>query len=80
MHGKNIEDYDKHETVASIEFEATVPSIKEYLFFQRMVDFLNKLELSYQKYHTIGNVIDENYKGEFLFPMKEVVSLVTDRQ
>ena len=49
MHGKNIEDYDKHDTVASIEFEATVPSIKEYLFFQRMVDFLNKLDSSDKK-------------------------------
>ena len=40
-----------------------VPSIKKYLFHQRMVDFVNKLGLSYQKYQTNGNVIYGNYKG-----------------
>ena len=39
-----------------------------------MVDFLNKLELSDQKYHSNGKGIAENYKGKFLFPMKDFVS------
>ena len=39
-----------------------------------MVDFVNKLELSGQKYQTNGNVKDENYNGNFLFLMKEFVS------
>ena len=44
-----------------------------------MVDFLNKLELIDQKYHTNGNVRDENYKGKFLFHINEFVSFSTDR-
>ena len=43
LHGKNIEDYDKQDIVTNISFEAIVPSIKKYLFFHRMVDFVNKL-------------------------------------
>ena len=39
-----------------------VPSIKNYLFHQRMVDFVNKLNLSDQKYHTNGNLRDKNHK------------------
>ena len=38
-----------------------------------MVNFLNKLELSDQKYHTNGNIKDQNYKRKILFPMKDVV-------
>ena len=43
-----------------------------------MMNFVNKLYLSYQKYKTNGNVRDENYKGELLFPMKDFLSSVTD--
>ena len=45
-----------------------------------MVDFMNKLELSDQKYQTNGNIIDENYKGKFLFTIKYFVSFGTDFQ
>ena len=38
-----------------------------------MADFLNKLEISDQKYQTNGNVRDENSKGKILFLMKEFV-------
>ena len=41
---------------------------------------MNKLELSYQKYHTSGNLRDGSYKGKFLFSMKEFVSFGTDSQ
>ena len=43
-----------------------------------MVDFLNKLELSGQKYRVHGTVIDDNHTGGFLFPMKYFVSFGTD--
>ena len=43
-----------------------------------MVYFLNKLELSYQKYRTNGNVRDNNYKGKLLFAIKDFVSFVQD--
>ena len=42
-----------------------------------MADFLNKLDLSDQKYQINGNVRDDNYKGDLLFPMKYFVSFVT---
>ena len=42
-----------------------------------MVDFVNKLESSDQKYQTNGNVRDENYNGKFLFTIKGVVSFST---
>ena len=35
-----------------------------------MVDFVNKLELSDQKYHTNINVRDVDYNGNILFTMK----------
>ena len=38
-----------------------------------MMDFMNKIKLSDQKYQTNGNVRDDNYKGDFLFPMKDFV-------
>ena len=45
-----------------------------------MVDFVNKIEVSDQKYQTNGNVRDENYNVKFLFNMKDFVSFSTDRQ
>ena len=39
-----------------------------------MVDFVNKLELSDKKYQNKGNVRDENYSGNLLFPIKDFVS------
>ena len=45
-----------------------------------MVDFVNKLELSGQKYQTNTIVRNENYNGKFLFPMKDFVSFVTYSQ
>ena len=49
FHGDSIEESDKQDIVTNISFEAIVPSIKKYLFFHRMVDFVNKLELNDQK-------------------------------
>ena len=45
-----------------------------------MVDILNQLKLSVQKYQTNENVRDKNYKGKFLFTMKNFGSFGTDRQ
>ena len=45
-----------------------------------MMNFLNILELSDQKYQTNINLRDENYKGKLLFPMKEFVQFRTDLQ
>ena len=42
-----------------------------------MMHFFNKLELSDQKHQTNGNIRDENYKGIFLFNMKDFVSFRT---
>ena len=43
-----------------------------------MINFVNKLELSDQRYYTNGNIRDGNYKGKFSFTMKEFVSFGTD--
>ena len=45
-----------------------------------MMNFVNKVESSDQKYQNNGNIRDEHYKGKFLFPMKEFVLFITDRQ
>ena len=45
-----------------------------------MVDFVNKLDTSYQKYQTNENVRYENYKGNLSYPMKDFVSFGTDFQ
>ena len=49
-----------------MSFEAIIPSIKNNFFHRHMINFVNKLELSDQKYQTNGNIRDENYKGDFL--------------
>ena len=45
-----------------------------------MVYFVNRREFNYQKYQTNRTVIDENYKGNLLFSMKDFVLFVTDSQ
>ena len=45
-----------------------------------MKDFVSTLELSDQKYQTNGNIRDKNYKGNFLFTMKDFVPFRTDCQ
>ena len=45
-----------------------------------MVDFVDKLELSDQKYQTNGIVRDENYKGKFLFNINYFVLFGIDHQ
>ena len=45
-----------------------------------MGNFVNKLDLSDPKYQTNGNIRDKNYKGNFLVPMKDFVSSITDSQ
>ena len=42
-----------------------------------MMDFMNKLDLSYQKYQTNGNGRDDHYKRKLLFPMKDTVSFLS---
>ena len=76
--GDNIEEYKKQDIVTNIWFEAIVHSIKRYLFHNSMVDFVNKLEVSGQKYQTNGNIRDEKYNGNFLFPIKYFLSFDTD--
>ena len=80
LYGNNIEDYVKHDIFTNMGFEAIVPSIKNYFFHQHVIDFVNKLELSDQKYHTNGSIMDENYNRKFLFPTNEFVSFRTDCQ
>ena len=50
------------------------------LFYQRMIVFVDILDLNYQKHQTHGTVIYEKYRGKFLFTMEKFVSFVTDRQ
>ena len=45
-----------------------------------MVEFFNKIEFDDQRYGTNETLGDDNYKGKFLFLIKESVSLWTDRQ
>ena len=40
-----------------------------------MINLVNKLELSYERYQTNENVRDEHYKGKLLFPMKDFFHL-----
>ena len=42
-----------------------------------MINFANKLELSDKKYHTNGNLKDEEYKKS-LFTIKDSMSFGTD--
>ena len=44
------------------------------------MNFLNKLELDDQECQTNGNLRDENYKENLLFPMKDFVSFRIDCQ
>ena len=68
--GDNIEDFDKQDIFTNISFESVIPPIKKNFFHQRMVDFVNKLEFTDQKYQTNGTVRYEIYKVRFLFPIK----------
>ena len=43
--------------------------IKNDFFHQHMVDFVNKIEFSDNKYQTNGTVRDEKYKGKLLLTM-----------
>ena len=45
-----------------------------------MFYFVNKLELSDKKYQTNGTIRYDNYKGKFLFPMKDFVAFETHFQ
>ena len=56
LNGNNNEDYEKQDMVIDIYFEAIVHSIKKSLFHQLLMNFVNKLELSYQKHQANGNV------------------------
>ena len=41
LYDNKIEEYEKQDIVTNIEFEAIVPSSKNYFFHQYMVDFVN---------------------------------------
>ena len=73
LYVNTIGDFDKQEIVTNIEFEAMIPSIKNNLFYQRMVDFFNRIEISDQKHQNNGVLRDENDKGKLLFTMKGFV-------
>ena len=45
-----------------------------------MVDIVNRLDKSDQKYQTNENVRDENYKGKLLSSVTDLVSFGTDFQ
>ena len=75
-----MEDYDKQDIVTNVQLEAIIYSIERYFFYQCMVDFVNKLQLINQKYHTNDILRDENYRENFLFPMKYFVLFGTDHQ
>ena len=66
LHVDNIENYDKQYIVTNIEFETIMTSIKKKCFHQRMVDFLNKLELSDQKIPTNETIRNDHYKRKLL--------------
>ena len=80
FYGDNMEDYEKQDTFSNTEFEAINTSIKTNLFHQHMMNSVNKLYLSNQKYQTNGNLRDENYNGKFLFTIKDFVSFGTYHQ
>ena len=77
LQGNNIEDYEKLDIVSNTEFEVIIPSIKINFFHRRMMNSVNELDLSYQKYHTNGNGGDENYKQKSLFPINDIVSFLS---
>ena len=78
LYYSNIEDSDKQDIVSKVEFEAIIPSIKNYFFHPRIINFVNKLELSDQKYQNIGNVKYEHYKERILFYINGFLSFGTD--
>ena len=80
MHGDNNEYYEKQDIVKNIYFKAIFTSTKNNFFHQHMIDFLNRLEFSDQKYQTNETVRYKNYKDRFLFPIKDFVSFGTDLQ
>ena len=46
LYGNRTEDDEEKDIVTKIEFEFILASIKNCFFHQRMVDFMNKVELS----------------------------------
>ena len=45
-----------------------------------MIYFVNKLEFNYIKYQYNGTIREGNYKANFLFPINDFVSFVTDNE
>ena len=50
FYDNNIEEYEKQGIVTNLKFEYIITSIKKHFFHQRMVNFVNKLELSDHEY------------------------------
>ena len=65
---------------ANIYFEAVVHITKNNFFHQRIIEVVNWLDLNDQNYQINGTLLDENYRGKFLFNMTYFVPFVTDRQ
>ena len=63
---------EQNDIAPNIYFEATVPKIKKNFFHLHMIEFINVLGLKNQKYQN-GTVRYENYKGKYLFPIKELI-------
>ena len=60
-------------------FKSFLTTRKKNFFHQLIIEFVNWLELNYQKYKN-GTVGDENYKGNLSLPTKDFVSFRTDRK
>ena len=54
LHGNKIVDYDKHDIVTNIKFELITHSIKNKLFYLRIVAFVNKIKLSEMFFELMG--------------------------
>ena len=62
---------------ANIYVEAVVPERKNNFFHQRMIEFVNILELKYLNYQTNVNLRYKDYRVKLLFNMKDFLSFGT---
>ena len=80
LNGNNIGYSDRQDIVSKKSFESIITSIKKNFFHQRMMIFINNLELSDKNHRNNGNGRDEHYKRKFLISMKDFVSFATYHQ
>ena len=55
---------------ANIHFKVAVPTTTKKILHWLIIEFVNILQLNYQKYKTNGTVRYENYERMLLFTMK----------